>query len=530
MKELLYPRLLLQRAELLADKVAFVDVTHEGVRYQGTFADHIDRLLRLASAMKSELGTRPRSRFAVLAMNGHEYLELYHAAMFGTGIINPLNIRFTPSELAYVINNSSSRVVFTDPVFAPLVVQAREAGARIDNVVVMGGGPTDQSGVEGADLGYEDLLKAGEPVMPPEPRETDAAILMYTGGTTGFPKGALLEQRAEVLNVYHVLLAIGLREERRFLFQSPMFHAAVVAGVLGIPATGATSVTIPLFDPGLVVRVIEEQKIDTTMVIPVMLSMLERVEGFSPERLQTLRQLVYGASPIPRDLLDRWLEMLPDTEFFQGYGMTEAASVLTMLGPEDHRRGGDALASAGRPVFGVELQITDSMGNVLPRGEPGEVCARGGNLMRQYWRKPEETKAVVRDGWYRTGDMGFIDADGLLHLTDRMKDMIVTGGENVYSIEVENVISSHPAVEDVAVIGIPSESWGEAVHAIVVLHQGMKATAEELIEYARQFIAGFKVPKSVEFRDGPLPMSGAFKPLKRELRRSYWEDRERQVS
>ncbi len=530
MKELVYPRLLLPRVEQLADKVAFVDVTRDGLRYQGTFADHIDRLLRLVSAMKSELGAKPRNRFAVLAMNGHEYLELYHAGMFGAGIVNPLNIRFTPSELAYVINDSGSRVVFTDGVFAPVLGQARQAGARIDKVIVIGGASVDQSTVGGRSLiDYEDLLSAGEPIIPPEPGESDPAILMYTGGTTGFPKGALLEQRAEVLNVYHVLHMIGLREQRRFLFQSPMFHAAVVAGVLGIPATGATSVTIPLFDPELVVRVIEEQKIDTTMMIPVMLSMLERVEGFSPDRLQSLRQLVYGASPISTDLLFRWLELLPETDFIQGYGMTEAASVLTMLGPEDHRHGGDALASSGRPVFGVELQITDSMGNALPRGEAGEVVARGGNLMRQYWRKPEETRAVMRDGWYRTGDMGFIDNDGLLHLTDRMKDMIVSGGENVYSIEVENVISSHPAVEDVAVIGIPSDSWGESVHAIVVLHQGMKASAEELIEYARQFIAGFKVPKSVEFRDG-LPMSGAFKPLKRELRRSYWESHDRQVS
>jgi long-chain acyl-CoA synthetase len=366
--------------------------------------------------------------------------------------------------------------------------------------------------------------------MPPEPEENDAAILMYTGGTTGFPKGALLEQRAEVLNVYHVLAEIGLREDRRFLFQSPMFHAALVAGVLGIPATGATSVTTPLFDPGLVVDVIEDQRIDTTMVIPVMLSMLERVEGFKPERLHSLRQLVYGASPISRDLITRWLKMLPETDFIQGYGMTEAASALTFLGPEDHRRGGDVLASSGRPLFGVELRVTDSLGNVLPLGDAGEVCARGGNLMREYWMKPEETAAVMRDGWYRTGDMGFIDDEGLLHLTDRMKDMIVTGGENVYSIEVENAISSHPAVQEVAVIGIPSEKWGEAVHAIVVLHQGMKAPAEELIEYTRQFLAGFKVPKSMEFQDGPLPLSGAFKPLKRELRRHYWEGHERQVS
>ena len=530
MKELVYPRLLLPRVEQLPDKEAFIDVTTEGTRYRGTFACHLDRLLRLVHSMRVVLGVQPGDRFGVLAMNGHEYLELYHAAMFGVGIINPLNIRFTPSELAYVLNDSDSRVVFTDPVFAPLLHRARAVGAKVDKVVILGG--ESDAGVTGADatLGYEDLLAVGKPVMPPEPEEDDAAVLMYTGGTTGFPKGALLEQRAEVLNVYHVLGAIGIREERRFLFQSPMFHAALVAGVLGIPATGATSVTIPLFDPELVLRTVEEQRIDTTMVIPIMLSMLERADGFSPERLKSLRQLVYGASPISQDLIGRWLTMLPDTDFLQGYGMTEAASVLTFLGPEDHRRGGDTLTASGRPLFGVELCITDSLGNALPRGESGEVCARGGNFMRGYWQKPAETEAVMRDGWYRTGDMGFIDEHGLLHLTDRMKDMIVTGGENVYSIEVENAIASHPAVAEVAVIGIPSDKWGEAVHAIVVLRKDMMATAEELIEHAHQFLAGFKVPKSVEFRDGPLPLSGAFKPLKRELRRSYWENEERQVS
>jgi long-chain acyl-CoA synthetase len=530
MRELVYPRLLLPRIEQLPDKVAFVDVTTGGTRYRGTFARHLDRLLRMVHSMRVVLGIEPGDRFGVLAMNGHEYLELYHAAMFGVGIINPLNIRFTPAELAYVLNDSDSRVVFTDPEFAPLLDRARAAGAKVDKVVIIGG--ESDTGMTGADatLGYEDLLAAGKPVMPREPEEEDAAILMYTGGTTGFPKGALLEQRAEVLNVYHVLAAIGFREERRFLFQSPMFHAALVAGVLGIPATGGTSVTIPVFEPGLVMRTIEEQRIDTTMVIPIMLSMLEQAEGFSPKRLRSLRQLVYGASPISQDLIVRWLKMLPDTDFLQGYGMTEAASALTFLGPEDHRQGGDALTAAGRPLFGVELRITDSLGNAVPRGKTGEVCARGGNLMREYWHKPEETAAVLHDGWYRTGDMGFVDDRSLLHLTDRMKDMIVTGGENVYSIEVENAIASHPAVAEVAVIGIPSDKWGEAVHAIVVLRQGAKATAEELIEHARKLLAGFKVPKSVEFRDSPLPLSGAFKPLKRELRRCYWENQERQVS
>jgi long-chain acyl-CoA synthetase len=250
MKELVYPRLLLPRAEQLADKVAFIDESSSGTRYTGTYEIHVDRLLRLADAMRSVLGLLPGDRFAVLAANSHEYIELYHAAMFGAAIINPLNIRFAPSELAYVLNDSGSHVVFTDGSFASLLDRARVEGAKVDKVVMIDG--ESDCGVNGgpnAVVGYEDLLAVGRPIMPPEPEEEDPAVLMYTGGTTGFPKGVLLQQRAEVLNVYHVLSELGLREERRFLFQSPMFHAALVAGVLGIPASGGTSVTIPLFDP-----------------------------------------------------------------------------------------------------------------------------------------------------------------------------------------------------------------------------------------------------------------------------------------
>ena len=209
--------------------------------------------MRLADSMRDVLGLRPGDRFAVLAANSHEYIELYHAAMFGAGIINPLNIRFAPSELAYALNDSGSKVVFTDASFSTLLNQARDHGAMVDTVVMIDGeSDRGASGVSGGVLGYEDVLAVGRPIMPPEPDEDDAAVLMYTGGTTGFPKGVVLQQRAEVLNVYHVLAALGLREERRFLFQSPMFHAALVAGVLGIPASGATSVTIPLFEAELV--------------------------------------------------------------------------------------------------------------------------------------------------------------------------------------------------------------------------------------------------------------------------------------
>lgn len=531
MKELVYPRILLPRAERLADKVAFVDVTADGVAYQGTLGAHVERVQRLCHALRNELGVGAGDRFGVLALNGHAVVELYHAALFGAGVINPLNIRLSPAEVAAVLADSGTRVVFTDVVFASVLERAvAEEGAHLDRIVIVGGGDgaaARRGGVTSVD--YDQLVGAGEPQAPPEPEEDDPAVLMYTGGTTGRPKGVLLDQRAEVLNAYHVGLALGLDEDRRFLFQSPMFHAAVVAAVLAIPASGATSVSIPLFDAGLVLDVVPSQGIDCTMVVPVMLSMLERADGFDPARLRSLRQLVYGAAPISPSTLQRWLDWLPGTDFFQGYGMTEAASVVTFLGPDEHRGGGDLLRSAGSPVLGVELRVEDGTGRALGPGEVGEICVRGGNLMRRYWERPDESATALRDGWYHTGDVGYRDDRGYLFLTDRVNDMIVTGGENVYSTEVETALAAHPAVEQVAVIGIPSDEWGEAVHAVVVLKPGASATAGELIEFARRRLAGYKVPKSVEFRTEPLPLSGAFKPLKRELRRPYWQGRDRQV-
>jgi long-chain acyl-CoA synthetase len=216
-------------------------------------------------------------------------------------------------------------------------------------------------------------------------------------------------------------------------------------------------------------------------------------------------------------------------ELSQGYGMTESSAVLTILTDEDHRGGGDAIRSAGRAVFGVRLSIQGPDGQILPTGEIGEVCAQGGNLMREYWNNPIATADAFRDGWYRTGDEGRLDAEGYLYLVDRLKDMIVTGGENVYSIEVENALVSHPSVDEVAVIGIPDETWGEAVHAIVVLKAGMSVSEDGLREWARLRVAGFKVPKSIELRTEPLPLSGALKPLKRLLRAPYWAGHERSV-
>jgi len=516
MKELIAARTFFPAIERHGSKVAFLD----GV-YHATFAEHGDRVLRLCDAMARQLGLERGDRFAVLAANSHQYLELYEAGFLGAGIVNPLNLRLAGDELRFILADSGTKVVFVDALFADQLERSI-AGSRgelaIENVVLIGDGDVPH------DLRYEDLLAAAEPLAPSEPEEDDPAVLMYTGGTTGRPKGVLLDQRAEVLNLYHIAMAVDLHDERIYLHQTPMFHAASMGAMLGIPAIGGTSVFTPLFEPGTVMSLIEEHQINWTVMVPTMIAMVLDHPEFRPERLASLRDLVYGASPMPVALLERVRSTFPDLKLGQGYGMTECSSVLTFLDDVDHRRADGRERSAGRPVFGVEISIQDPTGNLIETGVNGEVCARGGNFMVEYWNRPEETAAVFRDGWYRTGDEGHLDENGYLYLVDRLKDMIVTGGENVYSIETENAISTHPAVAQVAVIGIPHATWGEQVHAIVVLHPGDTATEQEIQEHARATIAGYKVPKSVEFRDEPIPLSGAMKPLKRELRRPYWPD------
>jgi len=394
----------------------------------------------------------------------------------------------------------------------------------IDQVVMIGEGDAPH------DVAYEDLLASSAPEIPDEPEEDDAAILMYTGGTTGLPKGVLLDHRAEMLNLYHVMQMWRFSAEDVFLHQTPMFHAASMGGMLGVPAQGGASVFLPLFDPARVLELCEQHSVTQTVMVPTMIGMLLNHPEFRPERLAALRAPTYGASPMPAALLERLLSTFPMLDVFQGYGMTESSAVLTALGPREHRAGGPRLRSAGLPLPGVVLSIQDHAGNAVAPGETGEVCARAGNFMREYWKQPEATAEAFRGGWYHSGDAGYLDPDGYLFLVDRVKDMIVTGGENVYSVEVDNAIASHPAVEQVAAIGIPSEKWGEAVHAIVVVREGATVTESEIIDHAREWIAGYKLPKSVEIRTEPLPLSGAMKVLKRELRAPYWEGRDRAVN
>jgi long-chain acyl-CoA synthetase len=517
MKELVYHRLLLPTLERLPDKVTVVDG-----QYRSTQAEHLERTFRLAHSLRHQLGLGRGDRFAVMSLNGHEYLELFHAAFLGAGVINPLNLRLAPTELEYILSDAGATIVFTDAWFAGVIDQVRKA-AGVETVVLVGAGDAPH------DLRYEELITDGATVTPDEPEEDDPVVLMYTGGTTGLPKGVLLDQRAEILNLYHAAMQWHFDERYVFLHQTPMFHAASMGGILGIPMEAATSTFVPVFDPKQVLDVIERERVTMTVMVPTMIAMLLQHPEFRPERLASLETLTYGASPMPAGLLERLLGMYPDLAIYQGYGMTESSALLTSLGPEEHRAGGPRLRSAGRALNGIALSVQDEDGNVLPAGETGEVCARGGMFMREYWNKPEATTEAFRGDWYHTGDAGYLDDRGYLFLVDRVKDMIVTGGENVYSAEVENAIATHPAVAQVAVIGVPSERWGEAVHAVVVPKEGATVTEEEILDHARASIAGYKCPKSVAFRDDPLPLSGAMKVLKRELRAPYWKGHDRGV-
>jgi long-chain acyl-CoA synthetase len=519
MKELVYHRALLPAASRYADRPLSIDGD-----LRTTFAEHLDRVCRLAHALRHQLGVQKGDRYAVMALNGHAFLELYHAGFLGAGVINPLNLRLAPMELEFILRDSGTKVCFADAFFAPAIERVR-AAVGIETVVLMG----PHADVP-HDAVYEDLVAAGRPDVPEEPEEDDPVILMYTGGTTGTPKGVLIDSRAAVLDMYKIGVSFPFEEGHVYLHQTPMFHAASFGGVLTIPTVGGASTYVGLFDPAAVLDTIERERVTTTVMVPTMIQLLLDHPAYRPERLASMRFLSYGASPMPTALLERLLTDLPGVDLYQGYGMTESSGLLTVLGPAEHRQGGELLRSAGRPLVGTSLSVRSPTGTELAPGEVGEIWARAGNFMREYWHRPAETAAAFADGWYHTGDAGRIDEHGYLYLVDRVKDMIVSGGENVYSAEVENALASHPAVAQVAVIGIPSDQWGEAVHAIVVLKPGAAATEKELQDWARERIAGFKVPKSVEFRAEPLPLSGALKVLKRDLRAAYWEGTDRAVN
>ncbi|QJY49906.1 long-chain-fatty-acid--CoA ligase [Pseudonocardia broussonetiae] len=487
-----------------------------------TWAECADRVARLAAALRA-LGVASGDRVGILALNSDRYHEYLLAVPWADAVLNPANVRWSAAEIAYSLADSGTRVLLVDDAFAPMLPALRAAHPELATVIHCGDGPTP-AGV----LAYEDLVAAHEPVEDAFRGGASLAGVFYTGGTTGSPKGVMLSHDNMIIS------ALGTAANGSFmtpggrtLHAAPMFHLADLAAWTARSLLGGTHVIVPAFDPTAVAAAVETHRTEDALLVPVMIQVLADSPVVQAADLSSMRRVLYGASPISEAVLDRAAKVMPTAEFTQAYGMTELSPVATLLDPADHahpvRR-----RSAGRAAPHALVRIVDADDVEVPRGTVGEVVVRGDHVMLGYWNRPEETATALRGGWMHTGDGAYMDEDGYVFVVDRLKDMIVSGGENVYSAEVENALARHPAVASCAVIGVPDDEWGERVHAVVVLQPGAETSAEELREHTKTLIAGYKSPRSVEFVDA-LPVSGAGKILKRELRARYWADADRQV-
>ncbi|MFZ8997538.1 MAG: long-chain-fatty-acid--CoA ligase [Ilumatobacteraceae bacterium] len=517
----------IRRARTVArDEIALIDGD-----IRRTYGELSDRVERLRGGLLT-LGLSSGDRVAGLALNSAAHFEAWTAIPTANLVFNDLNFRLAPSELAFIVDDSGARILCADATNWEVANDLIERCDSLERLVWMDHGPSPDGAITWDELATHD------PALVPGDLDADRpAALVYTGGTTGRPKGVIQTHGNLMVNAKHMLWANPLFRDDRFLHLTPMFHSAGVANMYAQMLVAGTHVICPGFDPDLVGRMIEEHRITVCVLVPTMINMFVNHPATAERDLSSWRSCFYAASPIPSALLARAMTELP-CDFFQAYGMTEMSPHCCQLGAEDHRRGiaGDdpvatrRLTSCGTPCIGVDVEIRRADGTVCDTDEVGEITVRGPNMMPGYWNRPEETAAVFTDdGWYRTGDLGSMDDGGYVYVVDRAKDMIVSGGENVFTTEVEQVLASHPAVLELAVFGIPDDRWGERVHAEVVPKAGTTVTAEELIAHCRERIAGFKTPRTINLRDEPLPKSGAGKILKRELRAPYWAGHDRAV-
>src|SRR3954447_1620156 len=486
----------LERAELIAAADTAVVCGSSRLSYAQLCA----RARRLVGALRA-LGLQRGDRVAVVGPNCHCYLELYLAIPAGGFVLVPLNARHAEPELRYALEDAGARVLIADAQRQPL-------GDAVERFVAFGD-DYERLIAEASESGWADV------------GEHDLAGLFYTGGTTGAAKGVMLTHGNLIANALHFMACWPFTPETRWLVVAPMFHAAGTIGALATVWAGGRHVMLPAFDPGAVLDAIERERITATLVVPTMMAALADEQRRRPRDVNSLAYLSHGSAPVATDVLRRTCEAFPNAELLHIYGATETSPILTLLPGEQHLIDTERARSCGQPAIGVELEIVDPVRGRLGPREVGEVRVRGHNVTPGYWHKPRETENALGDGWYLTGDLGYVDEQGFLFLVDRAKDMIVTGGENVYSTEVEEALYRHPAVGEAAVFGIPHERWGEAVHAVVV--PVADVTEQQLVDHAKSLIAGYKVPKSIELRTEPLPKSGAGKILKRELREPYWE-------
>ncbi len=472
-----------------------------------TYHDVADGCRRTVGALLTA-GAMRGDRIAVLAPNSDYYLDLYVGAPAGGFAIMPMNTRHAIPELRYQLDDAGARILIASG-------DVGELAGCVDRVIDI-------------DKEWPELVQQAESApLGLDVSSGDIAGLFYTGGTTGASKGVVLTHQNLIANAWSMLVSASMGDDDVYLIMAPMFHAAGTVAALSSIWLGATQVILPAFDADAALDLIEGEGVTLSLGVPTMVAALNRAQAERPRDTGSLRMLYYGGSPIATDVVRGATSTFPAAEMCHLYGATELAPLATTLRHHERFIDGDLGRSAGPPVIGVDVQVRADDGSVLPADEVGQVTVRGPNVMREYWNKPEQSAEVLRDGWYWTGDLGYQNEEGHLFLVDRAKDMIISGGENIYSTEVEEILFQHPRVREAAVFGIPDEEWGEAVHATVV-PEG-EVTAEELIEHCRQFIAGYKVPKSIEFRSDALPVSGPGKVLKRELRAPYWQAEDRSI-
>jgi acyl-CoA synthetase (AMP-forming)/AMP-acid ligase II len=471
---------------------------------RSTFRELHDRVGRLAAALRKH-GFEAGDRLAILLPNEPEYLEWIYACAWLGVIVVPLNIRLSVAEIDQILTDAAPRgLIRHSSLPAPTVQPPFQLVADLNPLDVPAG-------------------SCPEAIYDPEA----LLALIYTSGTTGRPKGAMLSHASILADVNNANYWMPYEEAGVYLHAAPVFHIADFPVLFAAPAYGACQVTISKFSPQSFCETVQRERVTRTVMVPTMINMLTQFADIGQYDLSSLTQLGYGGSPMAPELIHSTREVLPGVKLVQVYGLTETG-FLTGLKDDEHTD--TRLISCGRTCPGIDVRVVDDSGKEVEIGQPGELVARGVNIMRGYWNNPEETSRAFRAGAFRTGDVGYQDATGYFYILDRLKDMIVTGGENVYSGEVEAVIYRHPAVSEAAVFGIPDPQWGELVMAVVRLKTGKSLSANELIAHCRRSLGHYKVPRRVEFRDTELPKSGSGKILKRTLREQFWALQLRAVS
>lgn len=485
-----------------------------------TFSEFNTRINKLINALH-KMGVKKGDVLGILSWSCLQLVEVYGTSMKGGFIASPFNPRLRADELEYIINYSEANTLFVGPELLEVANSLKQRLPKVKNYISLEGSAPDM-------IAYDDLLKSHSGEEPDvQVEEDDPVCIIYTSGTTGLPRGALYTQRRLIEDSKILVIDMALGPGHKRVQITPLFHIAGNTHFRASLYSGGCNIIVKFFDAAETLEIIQKERATHMDFVPTHLAAMLNLPDLKKYDISSMKFLWYGASPMPLEVLKKGMKVFGPI-FAQGYGQSESGPAISHLSREDHNvldrpeKEQKKLTSAGRPDIGVQVRILDEKGKDVELGEVGEIAVRSKQTMLEYWHRPDDTKAALIKGWLHTGDMGYYDEEGYIYIADRKKDMIITGGENVYPREVEEVLYSHPAVLETAVIGIPDPYWVERVHAIVTTKKGASTTAEELIAFCKKQIASYKAPKSVEFVDA-LPKNPAGKILKRELREKYWK-------